>query len=208
MHQFLNANVIATPYMSTANLPIRASIENLGTTTSSNSLILIAANVTSEGGKDGYEGYVFTANTPVTGILLAANVRRPILSIRPSLTFNGITNRGHIHPKNFEVFTSAGNCLVEIVKNPTLTGFSWQNVNAYSLSQYDVSATSLTGGYDKITSFVINTSNNNTGLISINLADVLLCTNYNATSSDILSIVCTSSANATAWGDFNWVEEF
>ncbi len=32
--------------------------------------------------------------------------------------------------------------------------------------------------------------------------------NYNATSSDILSIVCTCSSNATAWADISWVEQY
>lgn len=98
----------ASVYMTTANLPVRYEIENTGTAVSAtNDLIQICSTVVSEGGTDGeLQTRLRSASNGVTTI--GVTTRRPILSIRPKLTFNSIANRALISPANIEFINTGG----------------------------------------------------------------------------------------------------
>jgi hypothetical protein len=151
-HQFLNANNKDTVYMTTANLPIRYEISSDGTAAAENhDLTQICCSITSEGGVEVERGIPFSAGNGVDTI--AVTTRRPVLSIRPKMTFNGgVTVRGLIDLVSLNVLTTAENAMIEAVYGGTLTGAGWADVDTNSFMEYDVSGSSITGGIivDKI----------------------------------------------------------
>ena len=143
-HQFLNANNLSTVYMTTANLPIRYSVEATGAPGGNVDFIQICSVVASEGGFETYLGTPRTISNGVTTI--GVTTRRPILSIRPSLTFNSITNRALILPEQVELTAATNNGYWELVYGGTLTGASFASVGANSCVDYDVAATAISSG--------------------------------------------------------------
>lgn len=138
-HQFNHSNLIDTLYCQTANLPLRASIKNTASTSST--LEMTCGAVISEGGIHHF-GRSYTANSGTTARTLSTvNTRLPILSLRKNTAYLGI----EILVVDIGLFfNSADDYLIEIVKNPTLTGASWAAIPG--VMDRDVSATALTGG--------------------------------------------------------------
>lgn len=146
VHEFIHANRNETqPYIATANLPLRFEIINTGTAGSSASMQALCGKVDSEGGTED-RGIQYSVANVATPIATTTNLK-PIISIRPGPTFNGITNRGWILPQQIEMFVT-GNVdhYYEIIWNATLTGASWTVVNAQAMGEYDVSATAVSLG--------------------------------------------------------------
>lgn len=154
VHEFLNANVLATPYMTTANLPLRYEIENTAATSGSTTLLQVCAMIASEGGFSIELGFPFMASNGTTTI--SVTTRRPILSIRPRALFNSIANRVSLLPEHFNVYSQDQDIFYEIVYGGTLTDASFANVDAtYSAMEKDVAATAISGGVVLDSGFVV-----------------------------------------------------
>ena len=82
-HSFHHANIITTTYITTACLPLRLEIENIGATASSSTLKQVCSTVISEGGYDirGRSRSLGLA-TNAARDLTAANTFYPVISIR------------------------------------------------------------------------------------------------------------------------------
>ena len=209
-HIFHNDNVKASAYMTTACLPLRYEIENTGTTASSSSLKQICSAVISEG------GYALAGKQRSVGIPLGtpkdiptAGTFVPIMSIRlksdrlnalvipNNIAFVGVTNNTQYRYK--------------IVYNPTLSGASWVSAGADSSVEYDISATSYTGGDDaKVGYLVIGAG---AGANVIDFADGLfrfqLERNPFTNTAIVFSIVATGAANGNdALASIDWEEIF
>ena len=154
-HQFRHANVIDSIYMTTANLPVRFEIENTGTVTGTPTLQSICASVISEGGFEAERGIPFEASNGTS--LIAVTTRRPVLSLRPKTTFNGVENRIQYIPTGVGGYSSAQAIYVEVVYDGSLTGGSFASVDTNSATEMDVAATAITGG-QVIASFYIAAS--------------------------------------------------
>jgi hypothetical protein len=87
-HEFLHANVDTAPYAQTVNLPIRCGMTCTGTV--STTVNFICSSVISEGGTDSTAARTFGIEGSGTA---GSGTRAHILSVRPKLTFNSITNR-------------------------------------------------------------------------------------------------------------------
>lgn len=141
-HTFLNANNLSSVYMTTAILPVRYEIENVGAAASSSTLKQICSTVISEGG---YEKKVAlnvarmtAANTSISTTFV------PLVSLRLASGRTGAV----VIPDGYSVLptaTSATTFEIVLVKNPTLTGASWVASDSANVEQ-DLSATSYTGG--------------------------------------------------------------
>jgi len=141
-HTFQNANNLTSVYMTTAILPIRYEIENLGAIASAAKLKRICSTVASEGG---YERKV-ALNTSARMLTQNAAISTsfvPLVSIRLASGRTGAV----VLPDGYSVLGSGTNAEFEIVlvKNPTLTGASWVASSSANV-EYDLSATSYTGG--------------------------------------------------------------
>lgn len=143
-HEVLNSNRTDTVYMTTANLPLRCEITNVNGAAAA-SMRQICSQVASEGGFQDELGIPLSASNGATTI--SVTTRRPVLSIRPRLTFNGIVNRARIDPARFWAFSEDQPVYAELVYGGVLTNASFANVDTtHSVIERDVAATAITGG--------------------------------------------------------------
>lgn len=207
-HQVLNANVVANPYMRTANLPLRYEVFNSGGTGANITLKANCCSIQSEGGVSQNIGYTFgfqnTAAVTVTTTFL------PIWSVRLQDTFNGLTYRGQMHPIDIPTLVKTNDVIWQIRINPTLTGSTFANtVNANSGLEYDTAATVVSGGT------VVEGGYLASGAGSVNIADLSpvilkrpLARTY-ANVRDIATFCCRSiTGNADVYAGFNYEEEY
>lgn len=159
-HTFNNANSLNKVYMTTAILPVRYEITNLGAVSAS--MKQICCSVVSEGG---YEQTSIEHVARRTAALTAISTTFvPLVSIRLASTALGavvLPSRVNIMP------TSAGDDFeVILAKNCTgLTGASWAAVASDANVQMDTSATAMTLG-TIVQSFYVKATNQSSGTIS------------------------------------------
>lgn len=139
-HQFLNSNVNTILYSQTCSLPIRASIKN--NASASSTMQMLSGAVICEGG-DVYASRQYSINTGSSNTnFTTAGQRKPIFSIRKQ---SGVTElTAQLIDYGF-LLSSGDDFLLEVVKNPTLTGASWSNAPA-GYMQLDLTASALSGG--------------------------------------------------------------
>jgi len=148
-HSFHHANLITSTYMTTASLPLRYEIENLGTTASSSTLKQVCSTAISEGGYElrGAQNAVgIPVNTPYT--LTTAPTVYPLISLRlkstrldaiiilTALSLMGITNNASYNWK--------------VVLGGTTTGGTWSNLGDDSSVEYKIDGSSFTQGTGRI----------------------------------------------------------
>jgi hypothetical protein len=140
-HEFLHANLEASPYLQTANLPVRCGMTSTGTV--STTMKFICSAVISEGGSEDINVYGYTFQQE-TGSVNVGTGGTHLLSLRPRTTFNGITNRTRVAYIDVEIY-NAGNQAVkwELCIGQAITGTTtFNNVNAtYSSSEYNILGT-------------------------------------------------------------------
>lgn len=215
-HKFKHANVSASTYMQTANLPLRYEITSEAGTAGTHTLTQICGQISSEGGVEEERNTPFAAGNGAT-LISGLTTRRPVFSIRPTLTFNSLTNRSMIVIESIDVYSDDASLYWEIVYGGTLAGASFAAVNAtHSAVEKDVAATAISGGIIIAHGYVsaggagVNkfSSAQAEGLLTrlpltLNIAGVHPTTPF----TDILSIVCTSAGAATDTGaGFSWRE--
>jgi hypothetical protein len=122
-HQFVHSNIIATTYMTTANLPLRYEISASGSAGATTDLIQICSMVASEGGFSVDRGLVSTVTSGATGVSVAT-AGTGILAIRPATTRNSITNRSQMIVERVSLYATVQDILWLLVINPTITA-SW-----------------------------------------------------------------------------------
>jgi len=140
-HEFLHANIFASPYIQTANLPVRCGMTCTGS--SSTTMNFICAAVISEGGSEDINVYGYTFQQD-TGAISVGTGGTHMLSLRPRTTFNSITNRTRVAYIDVEIY-NAGNqpvqwqlCIGQAISGTT----TYNNVNtSYSSSEYNVLGT-------------------------------------------------------------------
>lgn len=142
-HVFHNDNKNDTTYMRTAILPIRYEIFNTGNTTSNTVMRQICSTVVSEGGYFPIN-QTRSASNPITGKNLPLGTTTPMISLRlksDRLDAIAIPVSADLYGLQATAFK------YKIYENVTsLTGASWETNDASSAVQYDISATSMTGG--------------------------------------------------------------
>lgn len=152
-HSFHHSNIITNTYMTTGCLPVRAEIENIGTTESSSTLQIICASVISEGGyelKGRSRGIIMPLSTPKD--IPTAGTFVPLISIR----LKDARSDAIVIPTNIEFFGLTNNTkyIYKVVTGATLANASWVSAGTDSSIEYDVSATALTGGIDRQQGYV------------------------------------------------------
>ena len=209
-HQFIHANVLATAYTTTMRLPVRLEIQNTGITTNTNVLRQICAAVVSEGGDISPGGYEFSANTATTGATASATAAVPLLTIRAATTGpNSIVNRGQLVPLQYSVENDGSHTvLYQLILNGTLGGSpSFNKINsAQSLVDYDLAATSVTGGTVLDSGYCGGSSKITVqGAFPRRLA--LTYSGLNSTQDTLTLAVTSVSSTSACYGAITW-EEF
>ena len=137
VHQFDHSNQINSPYIQTANLPIRVGMTATGTATTD--IDFICSTVISEGGQEDPYGIIMTAEGTVTA---ASGADTHILSIEPKTTFNSITNRTVIGVISVDLLVTGSNPVkYKVVTGQALSGSSTSDVNTTYSSMETVSGT-------------------------------------------------------------------
>ena len=142
-HQFNHANLIDSVYMTSATLPIRYEIENIGITTSPSLMKQICANVLSNGGYERKRAENIAKR--ISGTEVGTSFE-PLVSIRlkPGREF------AIVIPQQMFAFPLNNNASYEValIKNGTLSGAAFTSIpNSESENvQYDITASTMTGG--------------------------------------------------------------
>lgn len=209
-HVFHNDNLKTAPYMTTACLPVRYEIKNTGITTGGSKLKQICSTVISEG------GYALAGKQRAASGLISApkdiptaGTFTPIISIRlKSDRLDAI-----VIPKTVDFIGLTNNTTYryKIVIGGTLTGANWVSVGTNSSVEYDLTATSISGGDDLKIGFV--NVGAGSGASPITFQDGLfkfqLERNSFTGTPTIFSLVATGSANGNdATGAIDWEEIF
>lgn len=140
-HEFKHANLVAHPYIQSANLPVRCGMTC--TSTVSTTMQFVCCAVISEGGVEDVDrfGYTFTQGGAVTA---ANGVRTHLVSLRPKTTFNGFTNRSRVSYIDVELFVSGVKPVYwELVIGQVISGTTtFNDVNTtYSSVEYNTAGT-------------------------------------------------------------------
>jgi hypothetical protein len=139
-HTFNNANSLSSVYMQTAILPVRYEITTTGTIAAAKTLKQICSTVISEGGYEQKSALTWarmTSEKTSIGTSFA-----PLVSIRLKSTNLGAV----VIPNGFSFMPTSASDFFEValIKNPTLTGASFNS--ASTNVEFDVAATALSGG--------------------------------------------------------------
>lgn len=145
VHEFLNSNVLAVPYMQTLTLPVQMLV-TATSTADTKTAYFKCASVSSEGGFADDIGYNFS--TPEQTVTAGSGARTHILSLRPATTFNSIANRIRVRLDSIEIFVTGSNpVLWELCIGSTFSAApTYAAVNAtYSGTQYSSAVGTLSG---------------------------------------------------------------
>ena len=141
-HEFRHANIFTSPYIQYASLPVRCGMIATGAVTTT--MQFICSAVISEGGSDDDSrfGYNFTVQSGLISVAVTPTITH-MLSIRPRLVFNGITNRIKIAITDIEIYNSGNQAVYwQLVLGQALTAPVYANVNTtYSAIEYVAGAT-------------------------------------------------------------------
>jgi hypothetical protein len=155
-HSFHHANLIDSTYITTATLPLRYEIENIGTTTGASTLKQICSTVISEGGYEmrGAQQAVGT-NIMAVKALATAGVYYPLVSLRLKsnrLESIAVLSAASILPKD------NGNYSWRLLGGSTTTAGTWVSAGDNSSVEYNISGTAVSGGRILAQGFLANTT--------------------------------------------------
>jgi hypothetical protein len=199
-HTAESSSPITGTYMTTACLPLRAEITNLGQTSMPNTLKQICNSVVSEAGFEGIPKS-FNIGLGTTSKKLAdKNVAYPIISLRLSSTkISSI-----VVPSSLSIDVLSNQiALYKLVVNGTLDNNSWNN-HSNNVVQYNTLATSISGGVDILSGYVPKQG-------SINIANVSdfkyqIGKFINGTSDTVSLVMLSNSDNVDILANIGWFE--
>lgn len=207
-HSFHHANLITSTYMTTASLPLRQEIKNLGTTASNSTMKQVCSSVLSEGGYElrGSQQAVGTAITAPKA-LTTAGTYYPVVSIRLKstaldaiviLTAMSVLGQGNGVDFNWRVISDA-----------TVTTASWTSAGDDSSVEYTTSGTAISGGRVMASGY-LNSSTQASPTIDI-LKEALfkfqLERNTFTGTAKTLTLAVTAGTNtSTCYGSMDWEE--
>lgn len=204
-HVFNHANIITGTYMTTACLPVRMELENIGPTTSSSLYKQICTTVISEG------GYALTGTPLSIGhtlsspyVLASPNAVYPIFSMRLKSNRLGAI----VLPKDYSVgLTGNNNFRFMIIIGGTTTGGTWLSAGTSSSVEYNLTATSIDNGRIAEWKQIIG-SNQFAGVADV--ADPfqyqLERNTFTNTANELTICLTTTGNNVNVYGAVNWEE--
>jgi hypothetical protein len=142
-HVMHHANIIDSVYMTTAILPVRYEITGTGNQT----LKQICSTVISEGGYEPRNPFIIQqrGTTNADSVTLAnAGTIYPIISLR--LRSDRLYSLSVFKQADIYVSSSSDGIAWYIIANSTLTNPVWTNHPIGNMTQYDISATAMSGG--------------------------------------------------------------
>lgn len=209
-HNFDHANLVTTTYITTASLPLRYEMTNVGATASASTLKQVCSTVISEGGYE-LRGAQLTAGTDITTptTLTTAGTFYPVVSIRLKTTrLDAIVILTAI---SILGITNNANYKWQVVASGTTTGGTWVSAGTNSAVEYNITGTAFTVGTGRIlaTGFF---QGSNQGSSSVDILKEALFTSqlerqpFTATPYEI-TLACTAAANGNqVLASLDWEE--
>jgi hypothetical protein len=209
-HNFDHANLVNTTYITTASLPLRYEMANVGATTGASTLKQVCSTVISEGGYE-LRGAQLSAGNPITSprTLTTAGTLYPVVSFRlKSTRLDGIAILTAI---SILGITNNANYQWSVVVNGTTTGGAWVSAGANSSVEYNITGVSFTstGGRILATGYF---QGSNQGATSVDILKAALFTTqlernpFTATAYEI-TLACTGASNGNeVLGSLDWEE--
>ena len=203
-HTFDNSNTNDFVWCSTPFLPIRVEIENV-TGVAGTHYIYQGSNSLIQEGEPEKLGILESVANPITGTTLAlANTFYPVVSLR--LKSDSLAAVALI--RSLQTATNDNtNVYWRLIENPTLTGASWtDHPDPNSFTQYDTSATAITGGNIVLSGFTIS---GGSSLVEVDdKAALQIGRSGIGTISDVYTLACASpNTNKAALAVLNWIEQ-
>lgn len=207
-HSFHHANLANTTYMTTACLPVRSEIENIGSLASNATMNVICTSVMSEGGYE-LRGKNRTAGTAPNSsyTLTTAGVLYPVVSIR----LKSDRPDAIAVPKDIAILGLTGNGTRQawyLIEDAAISGGTWTTTGTDSSVQYNITATSLSGG-NILDQGYVYVAQQGSGSISKNDDFFRLQLGRNTfanTNTTFTLAVAGAGAGDTCVGALNWME--
>ena len=218
-HSFHHANLITSTYITTASLPLRYEIANTDATSSVSTMKQVCSTVISEGGYQ-LNGAQQAVGTPIQTprTLATAGTYYPIVSLRLKSFQNTppssvdrldaiiILTAACIMPD-----TSAGNPNLNwrLVQSSTTTGGTWVSAGSDSAVEYNLTATSVSGGRILASGYVATA---NQSISSVNILKEALFKSQlerngiTGQTFELVLEVAGSANNAKVFGSLDWEE--
>ena len=210
-HSFHHANYITSTYITTASLPLRFEITNVGVTTSSSTLKQVCSSVVSEGGYElrGIQQAVGTAVTSPRDLPSPAGTYYPIISIRLKSSPNRLDSIVILSALSLMGTGNGPNYNWRLLSSATTTGGTWVSAGNDSSVEYKINGTGVTGGIIKASGFFSST-NQSTTSVNIprdSLFKFQLERNGLTKTPYELTLVCSSdTAGADVYAALDWEE--
>lgn len=204
-HTISNANTLALPYMATPQLPLRFEMVNTGVVASGSTMSMIGSAILKDSTDPLEPPYTFGATRGRTSISAAAT-EIPLISIRPKTTFNSVANNVSIVPDALTVVSSSQAVIVRVYLNATLTGAVFGSAGTNSATEFDITATAITGGTPIFETYV--ESGAGTGQVDLLVIEGVANLGLDLTGTpDQLNISVQSVAGGTnTFGGITWHE--
>lgn len=157
-HTWHHANLANNTYMTTACLPVRAEIENTGTTANTSNLRVICTTVISEGGYDLRGRPRTVGHEPNSAYdLTTAGTYYPIACLK----LKSDRPDGLVIPRDIKIAgTSASGTIIKykVVVGANVSNGVWVDAGSDSSVLYNMNATSYTGGTDYVSGYLTITN--------------------------------------------------
>jgi hypothetical protein len=206
-HKFNHANLITSTYITTASLPLRYEITNTGATSGTSTLKQICSSVISEGGYE-LRGLQQAVGTPITSgrALTTAGTYYPIVSLRlKSTRLDAVV----IATALSLVGSSTGTYNWRLVSSGTTSGGSWVSAGVDSSVEYNLNATSYSGGRILASGYFLTTNQSN---FSIDILKEALFANQlernglSGTAFEFLIAISAADNGETVFASLDWEE--
>lgn len=159
-HQQHHANKTTKVYMKSAWLPLRYSIQNIGTAPAPAEMKQICSTVISEGGQQQL-GYLYATpnSAPIT---VASGTWTPVMSLKANTTLNGYKYRGKFVVQTLEIFVDGNQPMAfALFENANVQNQLWVSLGpstglefSSNASTMNVSTTTSNTNIRRLTSFV------------------------------------------------------
>ena len=209
-HSFHHANQTEGTYITTATLPIRVEITNLGTTASSSTLKQICTTVLSEGGYQ-LHGQSAEVKLPIASPrdLTVISTEYPVITIR--LKSNRLDGIVILDSLNVLGLTNNSNYCWQIVQGGSTTGGSWVSAGTSSLVEYNITATGYSLGSGEVLTAGYSAGSNQGSTVSVldraNLFEYQLERNsFTSTPYELILVASTDNAGADILASLGWQE--
>jgi hypothetical protein len=206
-HSFHHANQIEGTYLTTASLPLRYEIFNVGNVTISGTLKQICSTIISEGGYE-LRGTQQSIGTPITGgkSLSTAGTLYPLVSLKlKSDRLDAV-----VIPSAVSALTvDTSICEWRLIKGGTTVGGTWISAGLDSAVEYNINATSISSGTVVAKGF-LSSSNQSTSQIDLPKSEVLKFqlerNSFTNSTSEFALAISASTNSEVAYGSIDWEE--